>query len=82
MDERKRDKWVEQAEGNTGRVWAGGGEVGGEAEGPHPRRREENEDTFAHGLGFAVAVVLSSLFPSVFLSLRFCFAIKCLNCEN
>lgn len=63
----------------------GSGRVGvgkGEAEGPHPRRREENEDTFAHGLGFAVAVVLSSLFPSVFLSLRFCFAIQCLSCEN
>lgn len=46
-------------------MWGGGGE----AEGPHPRRREENEDTFAHGLGFAVAVVLSSLFPSVFFCL-------------
>lgn len=37
----------------------------GEAARPHPRRREENEDTFGHGLGFAADVVLSSLFPSV-----------------
>lgn len=58
MDARKRDKWVEQVEGSTGR-----GE--GEAARPHPRRREENEDTFGHGLGFAADVVLSSLFPSV-----------------